>query len=315
MIFKLFKVIRILICDSIHKEGIETLKRAGFIVDVKSDISGKELRAIISNYDAVIVRSRTKVTNEVIDKGCRLKAIGRVGVGLDNVDLCTAKTKDVAVFNAPEAPAEAVAELTIGLIISLARSIPFADRAMKEGKWVKKQLVGWQLEGKTLGLLGLGNIGKRVAKIAKSFGMRILFTKRTPPDPKLLTELEGELVPLKTMLTHSDVVTIHVPLNPTTHQMIGWKELSLMKNGTYLINTSRSAIVDEKALLEAIYSGKLKGAALDVYEVEPPRNLELVKLPNVICTPHIGGQTEESQREASTIIANKIITHLKDSMP
>jgi len=192
-------------------------------------------------------------------------------------------------------------------MLALARSIPSADRSMKEGTWIKKNLTGWELKGKTLGTIGLGNVGERVAKLAKAFGMRILVTKRTPPDPALLKELEAEFVSLQELLKRSDVVTIHVPFTPQTRRMIGEKELQLMKKGSYLVNTSRGAVVDEKALLKALQSQRLGGAALDVYEVEPPTNWTLMQLPNVVCTPHIGAQTEEAQKTASVLIAEKII--------
>ena len=281
---------KILVCDPIHLDGIERLKRAGFTVDVKPTISDEELKSLVSAYDVLVVRSRTKVTTEVIGRGRRLKAVGRAGVGLENIDVDAAKKRSIAVFNSPEAPAEAVAELTIGLLISMARRLPYADRTMREGQWTKKQLMGRQLEGKTLGMLGLGNIGKRVAKIAKALGMKILITKRTPPDPELLYELAGEYVPLRELLMRSDVVTIHVPLTHQTRHMIGSEELNLMKDGAYIINTARGPIVDEKALVDALRSGKLAGAALDVYTVEPPKDLELVTLQNVVSTPHIGGR-------------------------
>jgi len=305
---------KVLVCDLIHEEGIEKLKQAGLEVDVNPTISHDQLRRAVSNYDALIVRSRTRVTKEIIEAGKRLKVLGRAGVGLDNIDVETAEKRGITVLNTPEAPADAVAELTIGLMISLARSIPLADRTMKEGKWIKKDLMGWELKGKTLGTVGLGNIGERVARIAKAFGMMILITKRTPPSAELLRELEAEYIPLKdfsSFLQRSDVVTLHVPLTPETHHMIGAKELQLMKDGAFLINTSRGAIVDEKALLEVLRSGKLGGAALDVYETEPPEDLALIRLPNVVCTTHIGAQTEEAQRTAAILIAEKIINSLK----
>ena len=302
---------KVLVCDSIHEEGIEKLRQAGFEVDVNTTISHEQLKDIVSNYDALIVRSRTKVTKEIIEAGKRLRTIGRAGVGLDNIDLETAKKRSITVLNTPEAPAEAVAELTIGLIISLARHISRADQAIKKEEWIKKKLRGWELRGKTLGVIGLGNIGERVARVAKAFGTKILITKRTPPKPELLRELEGEFVPLSELLQRSDVVTIHVPLTPQTHHLIGAKELQLMKNGAFLINTSRGAIVDEKALLEALQSGKLSGAALDVYETEPTINLALTRLPNVVCTCHIGAQTAEAQRTAAILIAEKIINFFK----
>jgi len=305
---------KVLVCDSIHEEGIEKLKQAGLKVDVNPTISPEQLREAVTNYDALIVRSRTRVTKEIIEDGKRLKVIGRAGVGLDNIDVETAEKRRITVLNTPEAPADAVAELTIGLMISLARSIPLADRTMKEGKWIKKDLMGWELKGKTLGTVGLGNIGERVARIAKALGMRILITKRTPPSAELLRELEAEYIPLKDFsgfLQRSDIVTLHVPLTPETDQMIGAKELQLMKDGAFLINTSRGAIVDEKALVEVLRSGKLGGAALDVYETEPPEDLALIRFPNVVCTTHIGAQTQEAQRTAAILIAEKIIESLK----
>jgi D-3-phosphoglycerate dehydrogenase len=305
---------KILVCDPIHRDGIDRLKQAGFTVDVKPHVTDAELKRLVSTYDALIVRSHTAVTAEVMSRGSQLKAIGRAGVGLDNIDVNAAAKRHIAVFNSPEATADAVAELTIGLLISMARDIPYADRTMKEGQWVKQELTGWQLDGKTLGILGLGNIGQRVAKIAKALGMRLLITKRTPPDSQLLTELAGEFVPLRELLPRSDVVSIHVPFTPQTHHLIGKDELRLMKDGAYLINTARGPIVDEDALADALRSGKLAGAAVDVYAVEPPEDLHLIALRNVVCTPHIGGQTAESQRRAATIVAEKIIAHLKPSM-
>jgi len=299
--------VKVLVCDPMENEGIQKLKEAGFTIDVKPTIAPDELKKTVSNYDVLIVRSRTKMTKEIFEAGTRLKLVGRAGAGLDNIDVEAAEKKGVTVFNTLEAPAEGVAELTIGLILALARSISSADRAMKEGRWIKKDLMGWELKGKTLGTIGLGNIGERVAKLARAFGMKILITKRTPPNPAMLKELEAEFVSLHELLKRSDVVTIHVPYTAQTHRMIGEKELHLMKKGSYLINTSRGAIIDEKALLEALQSQRLGGAALDVYEVEPPTNWTLMQLPNVVCTPHIGAQTEETQKTASVLIAEKII--------
>jgi len=301
---------RILVCDPINDEGIQKLRQVGFIVDAKPRITADELTKNVKNYDALIVRGRTKVTREVIDRGTRLKAIGRAGVGLDNVDVEMAESRGLKVLNTPEAPAQAVAELTLGLILSLARSIPQADRAMKNRKWIKDELMGWELSGKTLGTIGLGKIGERVARFAKAFGMRILITKRTPPDPSVLREFGAEFVPLYDLLSRSDVVTIHVPYTPQTRHMIDERALSIIKKGAYLINTSRGPIVDEKALLKSLQSGRLSGAALDVYETEPPTDWSLMQLPNVICTPHIGAQTYEAQRLASVLLAEKIISYL-----
>jgi len=299
--------VKILICDPINSEGIEKLKKAGFRVDVAASITREELEKRIQEYNVLIVRSRTKVTREIINRGKRLRLIARAGSGLDNIDLKAAEKKGITIINTPEASADSVAELTIGLMIALARKITLADSSMKRGEWLKKELKGFLLKGKKLGLIGLGNIGLRVAKIAKAMGMKILVTKRTPPSPELLESLEAEFLTLDELLRRSDIVSIHVPLSEETRHMIGFNEISRMKDGAFLINTSRGEIVDEKALLEALKSGKLGGAALDVYTTEPPENSELINQPNVVCTPHIGAQTSEAQREASVILAEKII--------
>ena len=302
---------KVLVCDPIHEDGIKILKDAGFEIDISPEISYEELKGKVRDYDVLVVRSRTKVTREIIEAGEKLKVVGRAGAGIDNIDVEAAKEKGVKVLNTPEAPAIAVAELTIGLLLSLARQIPRADSSMKEGRWAKKEFRGWQLNGKTLGVVGLGHIGEKVARLAKAFGMKILITKRTPPSPEILRELEAEFVPLDELLRRSDIVSLHVPLTPQTHHMIGEREIQLMKDGAFIINTSRGAVIDEKALFKALKSGKLGGAALDVYEVEPPEDYSLMKLPNVVCTPHIGAQTVEAQRAAATLLAQKIVNELK----
>ncbi len=304
--------VKILVCDSVDVEGVKRLRQYGFLVDVQPSIEQSELERVIKDYDAIVVRSRTKVTGQLIEKGSRLKVIGRVGTGVDNIDLEAAKKRNIAVLNTPEAPADSVAELTVGLMLTLARKISYADHSMKEGKWAKKELEGSLLKGKTLGLIGLGNIGTRVAKIAKALGMKILVTKRTPPSRELLDLLDAEFVPLKELLMRSDIVSVHVPLTEQTSNMIGTEEFRIMKKGAILINTSRGNIIDENALLEALKSGKLGGAGLDVFCSEPPVNLELVRLPNVVCTPHIGAQTEEAQKTASVLLAEKIGRFFKE---
>jgi D-3-phosphoglycerate dehydrogenase len=304
--------IKVLICDSIAREGIDQLEQAGINVDIDSTISQAQLEKVVSNYDALIVRSRTKVTKQIIEAGIRLKVIGRAGVGLDNIDLNTAKKRGISVLNTPEASAYAVAELTVGLMLSLTRNIPLADKTIKEGKWIKKELKGWQLQNKTLGIVGFGGIGRIVGKIGRlAFNMHLLAY-----DPFITAETienwGGRLVSLETILKESDVVTIHVPLLAATRYMIGEKELKMMKPTAILINASRGGIIDEKALREALQSGKLRGAALDVYEVEPPTNLEIVRLSNIICTPHIGSQTTEAHKAISTILAEKLIKTFKE---
>jgi len=303
--------LKVLVCDPIDREGIRKLQLEGFKVDVKYGISSDELKRIIGKYDAIIVRSRTKINGEIMRLAERLKVIGRAGSGLDNIDMKAAEEMGIAVLNTPEAPARAVAELTFGLILSLTRKIPQADHSMKEGKWLKKKFMGQQLCGKTIGLVGLGNVGLQTAYIAKGFGMKILIHKRRKPSSELLMQLGAEYVSLEELLRRSDIVSLHIPLTDETRSMIGAKELSLMKKGAFLINTSRGPIIDHEALYESLKSRKLGGAALDVYDVEPPKDLRLIKLPNVLCTPHIGAQTVEAQKEASILIAKKIIDLVK----
>jgi len=305
--------IKVLVCDPIDPEGIEKLRKAGFKVDLAYSITKKDLEKRVQEYNVLIVRSRTKVTREIIECGEHLSLIARAGAGLDNIDLEAAREMGVAVINTPEASADSVAELTIGLMIALARRLIMADSSMKQGKWLKKGLMGVLLKGKKLGLIGLGNIGLRVARIAKAIGMKILVTKRTPPSSELLESLEADFLTLDELLRQSDIVSIHVPLTEETRRMIDAEKISRMKDGAFLINTSRGGIIDEKALLDALRSGKLGGVALDVYEVEPPQNLELIKLPNVVCTPHIGAQTVEAQKTASLRLAEKIIKFFQSS--
>lgn len=298
---------KVLVCDAIDPEGINLLKRFGFKVTNKPDISYEELKKEVADYDVLIVRSRTKVTREIIDAGKNLKIIARAGAGVDNIAVDYAEGKGIKVICASEAVANAVAELTVGLMISLARQISRADRAMKDGKWIKSELEGWELCGKTLGIVGCGRIGQRVAQIAKALGMKVLVSDINCPSMDLLNEFRARLVPLEELLRESDVITLHVPLNSQTRHMIGEKEIQQMKDGVYIINTSRGAVMDEKALFEALKSGKVAGAALDVYEKEPPTNYSLLTLPNVVCTSHIGAQTKEAQKDASVVVAKKII--------
>ncbi len=302
--------VRVLVSDSIHEDGIRMMERAGLQVERDFEISPDQLRARIGEYQVLIVRSRTKVTAEVIKRASALKIIGRAGAGLDNVDLDAAIKQGIKVLNTPDAPANSVAELTIGLMISLARRIPLADRGMKEGRWLKKELTGTELRGKTLGIIGLGNIGMSVGRVARAMGMSIL--NATPrPKPDLLRELDAKHLPLDDLLKQVDFLTLHVPLSQETRGMLGRGQLNLMKRSAYLINTSRGEIVDEKALLEVLREGRIAGAALDVYSVEPPTDYELMKLPNVVCTPHIGAQTEDAQVTASRLIAQKVIEAAK----
>ena len=295
---------KILITDPIHEEGIKLLKEIGR-VDVKIGLSPEQLLREVGEYDVLVVRSATKVTREVIEAGRNLKLIARAGAGLDNIDLEAAAARDIKVINSPESVTAAVAELTIGLMLSLARRIPRADRGMKLGLWEKSELIGTELRGKTLGIVGTGRIGRAVGYKAKAFLMDLLAYDIVMNEE--FRERTGcRYVDLQTLLRESDFVTLHVALTPQTRHMIGRRELSLMKPTAFLINTSRGEIVDETALVEALREGRIAGAALDVYEREPPTDSPLLKLENVILTPHIGASTIEAQRDAGILIAKKI---------
>jgi D-3-phosphoglycerate dehydrogenase len=253
------------------------------------------------------VRGRTKITKDVISKGKNLKIIGRAGIGLDNIDLKSAESKGIKILNTPEASTNAVAELTIGLMITLARGISKGDIGIKQGNWLKDELMGFELKGKILGIVGMGRIGTQVARLAKAFEMKFLVYDVVKLDEDVLNEVGAKVVSLDDLLSSSDIVTLHVTLTDETYHMIDEEKLSKMKRGAYIINTSRGSVIDEKALLNVLKSGLIKGAALDVFEVEPPGSIELVKLHNVVATPHIGAQTREAQELAATLLVDKII--------
>lgn len=301
---------KVLVCDSIDQAGIESLKRAGLIVDYKPEIKAAELVSTAKDYDVIVVRSRTKVTKEVVDAS-NVKIIARVGVGLDNVDVKAAEAKKIRVINAPEAASIAVAELAIGLMISLARSIPRADAETKRGNWIKKDLMGTQLSGKYLGIVGVGNIGRNIGRMAKALRMNLIGYDPYPINREFISETGMIVTDLNTLCESADFITCHVPSTPETKHMFNAERFAKMKSTAYLVNTSRGEIIDEKALYEALKGGKIAGAALDVYEIEPPTDKMLLGLPNIVCTPHVGAQTKEAQELASTVIAEKIIQILR----
>lgn len=310
---------RVLVADKIHSGAVKMMENAGLEVIVNFDITHEALKSRISEFDALIVRSRTKVTRDIIEAGKRLALIARSGVGLDNVDLKAAEERGIRVVNSPEASSVSVAELTLGAMISLMRNIHTADRSMKEGKWLKKELEGRELKGKTLGIIGLGRIGQEVARRAIVFQMKILaydiLEERRLEAEKMGVEFVGtSRDALEKLLRESDVITLHVPYQPETAYMIGAKEISLMKNKAYILNVARGGILDEKALYEALKNGKIAGAALDCYEEEPPSNLHFAELPNLLCTPHLGSATQEALVANSNIIAEKVIDFFKKQM-
>src|SRR6185436_5572557 len=257
---------RVLVCDSIDKSGIEIMKRGGLTVDYKPEIKPPELVSSVKDYDVIIVRSRTKVTKDVIEAAANVKIIARVGVGLDNVDVKAAEARKIRVINAPEAASIAVAELAIGLMISLARSIPRADYETKKGNWIKKELMGTQLSGKYLGIIGVGNIGRNIGRMAKALRMNLIGYDPFPITREFIAETGMIVTDLNTLLESADFVTCHVPSTLETKHMFNVERFSKMKPTAYLVNTSRGEIIDENALYEALKNNKIAGAALDVFE-------------------------------------------------
>jgi len=300
---------RILITDGLHDSGINILERESDVV-IKNDISSEDLLKEIADYDAIIIRSRTKMDQQLINSATKLKVIGRAGVGVDNIDLKAAQVKKITVVNAAGSTTTAVAELTIGLIFALARQIPYADAGLKNGKWLKKELMGVELYGKNLGIIGFGRIGSTVGQMAAAVGMRIIACCDFNI-PETIRIIGGELMMMEDIIEKADFIAVHTPLTEKTRGLINKKTIAQMKDGVYLISTARGGIIDETALLEALNSGKVAGAALDVFENEPPTNIELIKHPHLIATPHIAGQTAEAQKRASSDIAREVLAALK----
>jgi D-3-phosphoglycerate dehydrogenase len=301
---------KVIICDTIDDAGVTILKKAGLIVEYKPDIESDELLTSVKDCDVIIVRSRTKITKKVIDFASNVKIIARVGVGLDNIDTNYAESKGIKVLNASEAAMNAVSELVIGHMIALSRNIPKANDGIKNGKWLKKELVGGELRGKYLGIVGVGNIGRNVGRIAKCLRMNLLGYDIYPINQDYVREVGLIKTDLRTLLENSDFVTFHIPLTEKTRHLINSETLSYMKPTAFLINTSRGEIIDEESLFRTLRDKGIAGAALDVFEVEPPTNTNLLQLPNIICSPHIAAQTKEAQELASTVIAEKVIQTL-----
>ena len=302
---------RVLISDPVAPETIQALQQAGIEVDDRSDISAEELLQEIAAYDGMVVRSRTKVGPDVLDAATNLKIIVRGGVGLDNIDVPYAKSKGIQVRNTPQASSNSVAELALGYMLALARKIPQATMSMTAGEWKKKQLKGSEIGGKTLGLIGFGNIGGLLGKKASALGMNVIFYDViTPPDPG-----DAMQVSLDEVLTQSDFISLHVPKVPATTNMLNAEAFAKMKDGVYLINCARGGIVDEDALCDALASGKVAGAALDVFldEKVTPGNPKLFGLKDengfnrVIGSPHIGAGTVEGQVRVGTEVADILI--------
>ena len=301
---------KVIVADKISERGVELLRQAGWNIVLTTKDT---LNAEIADADALIVRSATKVTADLLDRGVRLRAVGRAGVGVDNIDLDAATTRGVLVMSTPGGNAVSVAEHTFALLLALARQVPRLDKALHEGRWEKSSAAGTEVRGKILGLIGLGRIGSEVAIRADAFDMRVLGY-----DPYIseaaAREVQVELVPLEKLLAESDFISLHTALSPATQNLINAATLAQMKKGARLINAARGELIDEAALAEALRSGHLAGAALDVFVQEPPQDSPLLGMANVIATPHVAGSTAEAQEEVGTQVAVQIKDYLADGL-
>lgn len=300
---------KVLVSDNISPKGVEILKKAGLDVDIKTGMKPEELKACIGEYSGLVIRSATKVTAEIIDAAANLKVIGRAGSGLDNVDKVAASKKGIVVMNTPGGNTITTAEHSIAMLFAVARLIPQATASMKAGKWEKKKFMGVELYNKTLGIIGLGNIGSQVAKKAQGLEMNVIAYDPFLSEDK--AKAEGiKKVSLEELFAQSDFITIHTPMTPETKGIINSSTISRMKDGVRIINCARGGIINENDLYEALKSGKVAGAALDVFEKEPPENNPLLTLDNVICTPHLGASTEEAQENVALAVAEQIADYL-----
>jgi D-3-phosphoglycerate dehydrogenase len=299
---------KVLVLAPIHPNGIAVL-REECEVEIATGLDEVHIMEKIPGFNGVIVRSKPAITRAVIDAAGDLQVIGRAGVGLDNVDVEYAQSKGIAVVNTPMASTESVAEHVFALLLSKARDIPKADHALREGKWIKKELMGTELMGKTLGIIGFGQIGSRLGEIAAAFGMDVLAYDVIDVSERA-QEVGAIVVSLDRVLSDSDFISLHVPLLPSTKNLISYEEMEKMKKKAVLINTSRGGVIDEQALFEALHKGQVQ-AALDVFEHEPPTQSPLLSTEGIILTPHIAGSTEEAQMRAGMQVARKVIDVLK----
>jgi D-3-phosphoglycerate dehydrogenase/(S)-sulfolactate dehydrogenase len=305
---------RVLVSDDLSAEAVRILRDAGLEVDVKVGLPAAELEAIIDGYDGLAVRSATKVSAKLLEKATRLKVVGRAGVGVDNVDLDAATRRGVVVMNTPGGSSVTVAELALAMILSLYRHVPGATASVKAGKWEKKRFQGREIAGKTLGVVGIGNIGSVL--VDRALAMRMHVVAYDPfITPEAASKLGARLVDLGTLWREADVVSLHVPLTEQTKHLVNAEVLARMKKGAILVNCARGGIVDERAVAASLAAGHLGGAALDVYEKEPPPpDHPLFALDNVVCTPHIGASTEEAQSAVAAAIAEQLVAYLRDGV-
>jgi len=301
---------KVLVSDSLSHAGIEILRQSPDIeVDVKDNLTAQELKGVITDYDALVIRSKTKVTADIIEQAHNLKVIGRAGIGLDNIDIPAASKKGIVVMNTPEGNTITAAEHTIAMIMALSRNIPQATASLKLGNWDKTKLEGWEIFNKTLGIIGVGRIGRLVAERARGLLMKVIASDPYIK-PEAIEKMNIEPVPFDQLLQRSDYITIHTPLTNETNNMINKKTISRMKQGAMLINCARGGIVNEDDLYDALESSHLAGAALDVFSKEPPGKSKLMSLPHFICTPHLGASTREAQDKVAKDIAEQVVDYL-----
>lgn len=301
---------KIFVADDVSESGLEPLRAAGFALEKRVGLSGEELREAVRDCEGLVVRSETKVTADLMDAGLRLRAVGRAGVGVDNIDVPAATARGIVVMNAADGNTITTAEHTIALLIALARRVPQANASLRAGRWERKRFVGVELQGKTLGIVGLGRIGRTVAARARGFGMKIVaFDPFVAPEQA--RDLELEIAPLDELFARADFITVHTPLTNETRGLIGAQAFSKMKRGVRIINCARGGLVDERALLAAIKEGTVAGAALDVFEEEPPAaDHPLLALEEVIATPHLGASTKEAQEGVAVTVAEQMRDYL-----
>ncbi|MBN1636584.1 MAG: phosphoglycerate dehydrogenase [Deltaproteobacteria bacterium] len=304
---------KVLVSDKLSEKGVEILKKGGFEVDVNIGLKPEELKKIIGKYDGLVVRSATKATADIISAAKKMKVIGRAGAGVDNIDINAASKQGIVVMNTPGGNTITTGEHTISMLMSLSRNIPQATASMKSHKWEKKLFSGREVFNKTLGIIGMGRVGSIVSSRAQGLQMNVIVYD--PFITKDLAEKQGiELVDLDQIYARSDYITVHTPLSKETKGLVGEEAFDKMKDGVMILNCARGGIVDEKALMKALNSGKVAGAAIDVYEKEPPENWDLIGHPKVICTPHLGASTTEAQENVAIAVAEQIVDYLNDGV-
>lgn len=299
-------MMNLLVTDELSEEGLTMLRKGGQVqVDVKPNISHEDLLKVIGEYDALIIRSGTKVTADVIEAGKKLKVVGRAGVGVDNVDVMAATRKGILVMNTPAANIISAAEHTMAMMLTLARNVVWADASLKAGQWKRSKFTGIELNGRTLGIVGIGRVGGEVAKRAKSFNMKLVGYDPYIP-PEVAVKLGVRLMPLEQVIEEADVITVHAALTPGTRHLISKDLIAKMKPNVFVLNVARGELIDEEALYEALKNKKIAGAAIDVFEHEPPTGSKLLTLDNIVVTPHLGASTKEAQEKVSMEMAEHV---------